>query len=101
MAPVAITFNVAPASLPSTMKTLLLPVEPLCGVVDAEPLPDEVRPDVEPLLDVVLLPELVDDPFAGVHGTCVVFVDGVCPLDEPVVDYYPSRLWTDRLSSAT
>jgi len=54
---------------------VLLPLllELLWLLVDVEPLPD-VRPEVEPPLEVVVLPEFVllpvlDDAFTGVHGT--------------------------------
>jgi hypothetical protein len=43
--------------------------------------------DPEPVRGVVPLPAVGDEPFAGVQGTVVVF-EGVCPLDDPVVELW-------------
>jgi hypothetical protein len=71
-------------------------VEPLLLVVLlplVDPLLDDVRPEFDPVFDdlvlgVTLLPLLVDDPFAGVHGTWDE-LDGagvVCPVCGEVVE---------------
>ena len=65
---------------------LLFVVELFWLLVDADPLLlDDVLLGVVRLFGDVVVVGLVDDPFAGVHGTCVVF-DGVCPADEPLVE---------------
>jgi hypothetical protein len=68
------------------LNEVLLPVVELFWLfVDADPLLGGVLLGVVLLFGDGLVVGLVDEPFAGVQGTCVVF-DGVCPADEPVVE---------------